>query len=568
MFFPRLHRSRSLVFGRFALYSKRYSTPGSFIVYNLVVAALLPAFVFYSCVDGGITELRRLRQPDDDLYRLRRPPSTEELQRGLRRGAGRLRATDPLRLETWPFCRVTQNESRPGRKRNSNFTVTRWTRILDKGSILELSNGERVRLSTEVRILGAPSGRTLKCDAEDEARWRKLRPEIPGGGWLEQLCIQDGETLFVEGCLGPKTEQVRTLGPCPEGPLRVVLEGGSADVLISSAVESIAGGLGSLYWVLIAVLLYGWKLLHARPFVQNLIRRLRGTPSLPKRWIILAGVGSFFFFITRFGFSTASAMACCIAVAAAAVQRILVLGLMCRRIKTLPTTLLSNASGPLVKAAVRVSERAANRAGPLSSEPCAAFLLDIYDMQVRRVEPEGQKRAQMSWQSVLPIVDESGPGLVDLSDAALDLNMIWTVVGRIAVGNVAERAHALIEDRRLVPAGGHRAWVFEETRLSPGESLLIIGDASAVADPQREAGPPLPRFQHHANAPLIVHSGSERSLLFHLRREQIYLILMLSVMLLAGVMATLLTRHLEGLRRASPITLSNQSTESHKIAPC
>lgn len=534
---PWLQRTRSGAPRRFFLYADRAYAGWWSLVYNLLLAGLIPLAFIASCAESGLEAVRPLRDPQGAINRFRRAPSPDELRQGLRRGAGRLRAADGKAAGP-VLCHVSQKELRANNRKPAREAIG-WQGTVERGVVLELAGGERLRLVKDIPFVATQQLEARRCTPEEEAAWRSLRPDIPAGGWLEQACVEPDAEAFAEGCVSAGTAPEQTLGPCGTTPPTLWVGEHARRSLLRASAGSIEYGLAVLFWLLFLAGLYGWKVSRVRPFAQGLIKRLG--PSTPDgRWLLAAAFG-----LCVLGICAASLLRPCAVLAvacsgAAVLWRIRSLGATLRAVGALPTTPLGSlAPGPL-KVQVRVPESVAPRDAPLSAAPCAAFRVEVYEILSKSTRsgavPIAEPRGQDLWHGLLPVADASGQALVNLAHGELDLRSVRTTLVRPALGPVARRARALLEKLRLSPASRHSAWVLEELQVAPGEELLVFGEATTATagEGARPAGAAPPRFVHRDACPLVVHAGNERSLTRHLRSEQLYLVAMLAA-LLAGL---------------------------------
>lgn len=121
----------------------------------------------------------------------------------------------------------------------------------------------------------------------------------------------------------------------------------------------------------------------------------------------------------------------------------------------------------------------------------------------------------------LPIQDASGKGWLDLEHAVLDLRAYRHIVTR---GDMhLDRAAMLLEGATFKPFS---ACELEERYVDHGETLYVLGVVtSREVDPAqggyRLSGAPV--IGGTEERPVIVHAGTERSLLASLRRERVFL---------------------------------------------
>jgi hypothetical protein len=193
-----------------------------------------------------------------------------------------------------------------------------------------------------------------------------------------------------------------------------------------------------------------------------------------------------------------------------------------------PTVPLRPASaGAMVELAVQVSDDAPLYEGPLTGEPVAFYGISVVrgfkqgknhssELESDRIEPP-----------LLPIVDDSGPGYLDLAHAEFDLRAVRHTARSTEVSS--GRWDAIVGAAK---ARDYAAFELEQRHLSPGEQLYVLGLVHRREPTPAEAGyrtvADVPVIGAAEGAKVVVHAGTERDLLANLRRERTYLDLLLA----------------------------------------
>lgn len=200
------------------------------------------------------------------------------------------------------------------------------------------------------------------------------------------------------------------------------------------------------------------------------------------------------------------------------------------------TVPLRDARGGVVELAVSVRDGAEPARGVLDGAAHAWV-----DLRVDETCQQGKSQVtnayrRRCWPECVPVVDDSGEGWLDLTHAELDLR---STVRFFKEGSNATLSAAIAASPvgALRSSSAHVHWVVEQSVLDPGERLYVLGQCRRVENPKGagsyRADSTMPVVGGSADARIIVHAGTERSLLRSIGLERTYLDLLTAG--LAGV---------------------------------
>lgn len=375
------------------------------------------------------------------------------------------------------------------------------------------------------RVEMTPLRPTEQVGARDESRYRQSLYATTGSR-LQVQCLQEGK-IFIDGCIDSNE-----LGGCPDGRVLVITQGRLGERL---AIE----GLPFAYAVLILLLILctgsvlllqvlrghsaETSLAHAlstRPTAPQSLRKYLRFAALPLPFVLLV-------WLTPLPAAVSYAWGAVMATA------MLAQNLWGKRAKLLsqiavidahPTTPLAHAEGEQVELQVRVKQDAPTQRAPLSGQQATHASLQIWQRMVVSSGRSSKVEYTFLFSKVLfgekvPIVDASGDGMLDLSDAFLDFSaaqrMAWSA------SQVPTELHAMLN----LQSDG--AYLLRESLLQPGEALYVLGpvqrERSADMSVNYRAAPSTARVTAddgtpYQSSPLFVHAGTELSLLDRLHR--------------------------------------------------
>jgi hypothetical protein len=384
--------------------------------------------------------------------------------------------------------------------------------------------------------------------AADEATWRALLPDLPRGGRLLEQCVPADGAVFLEGCV---QQHANLLEPCPGRQLRMTPGDGTPQPRIDAHAAWLAGRMSMIALALIIPLAYLWRLVRARPLAEALLRWagkeqpskrtfwvLVGAVALPLAvWLALAiGRWTDLAPMDRYGYAWgALAVSTSLAFAHLVHERRKRLTIAGATLCSVATVGLRDARGDVVELAVRVRGDAPTVPGPLTGKARAHF-----GLKIERIHKSGKNHAtaidlDFAQPQLVPVEDASGEGFLDLSTADLDLR----AVQRVARGRAA-RSPKLAEALRDLPdRHAYTAFLIEERFLEPGEQLFVLGAVQRIEPAQRQgnyrdAGA-APVVGARPGAGMIVHAGTERSLVRSLMLERRVVDAMLALVLVTAV---------------------------------
>ena len=326
---------------------------------------------------------------------------------------------------------------------------------------------------------------------------------------------------------------------------------GTPQPRIDARAAWLAGRMSMMALALIIPMAYLWRLVRARPLAEALLR-WAGKDQPSKRtfrvvvaavafpiavWLALAiGHWTDLAPMDRSGYGWgALALSTALAFAHLVRERRKRLTIAGATLSSVATVGLRDARGDVVELAVRVRADAPTVRGPLTGKPRAHF-----GLKVERIHKSGTNHAtatdlDFAQPQLVPVEDASGEGFLDLSTADLDLR----AVQRVARGRAA-RSPELAEVLRDLPdRHAYTAFLIEERFLEPGEQLFVLGAVQRIEPAQRQgnyrdAGTAAV-VGARPGAGMIVHAGTERSLVRSLMLERRVVDAMLALVLVTAV---------------------------------
>lgn len=514
---------------------------------------LLMAFAIPVAIVGasyGVNAVGAVLDPSDELYRLtRRPPAGSSIVRGT--------ATVATDMPARAFCHVTHEYYRSGK--NGGWRTDWHGNVWSGGAVL--FEGRRFELNV-VGYDSAFSPARTRVVPDGYAVWAPRFDSLPQGGRVTEQCLSPGERVFVEGCR--QSDRAWVLGRCAHYGLTITQgDNGSGQARIDGRAGQLAVWFSAGAFALLMVFGYAWFIVRARPLSAALDRREGHRPKKLSSVLIGAvfgvpicflatqlvvssaepGSSAWSYFQIGYTFG-ASGVAVAILLAVLVYRRRQSLRRALQPVLDAPTVALSKAFAGVVELAVTVPESVATVAGPVSRIPHAWMRF-----QVQEIRQVGKNRlAYPVFTSVtspeLPICDASGTGALDTAHADFDLRADVLVVKPGKHEEVLQAITALTRFR-FERSANHVFWVIEESYVDRGENLYVLGECRRIEDPSAEgtyrmAGT-LPVVGGRSESPLIVHAGTERTLLASLRRERTLLDLMfVTIVGLAGGLAAVL----------------------------
>lgn len=386
---------------------------------------------------------------------------------------------------------------------------------------------------------------------DTERAWRQRIPAIPAQGYLEDECIDVGQPIFLDGCRVEGGAKAGGIGPCRDRPLVVTPGDGSPEPRITMLAEDLLGWLGIFSGALMLLLLCGLWAFGVGPAVQALERlsvspRRAMAPRSIAAWVGFLGVAALFvqWVVAMVRDPDTSGLqhpfALGIAAFGVAMLRVVwrrrrALQAAMRPVLDAPTVPLHRAStGDMVELAVRVSDDAPLLEGPLTGQHVAFYGVSVVQSFRRGKETFSELESDRIEPPMLPIVDESGPGYLDLTHAQFDLRAVRHVPSAVEVE--VGRWKSILGSIEVKP---YASFEIEERQLSPGESLYVLGMVDH-RQPTEDGGgyraaAGVPVIGAAEGAGLIVYAGTERGLLAKLRWKRTCLDLLRAAFLVLTV---------------------------------
>ena len=516
---------------------------------RVLLTAFVGALALAFCGGGLVSTARGLSEvldPGAPMYRLHLTTDG----RGPQSGNLHLRS-DTLRApsdERPPFCQVQHEHYVSGKNGGWRLDAS-WRR--SAGAVVEAQGlsilpGEPVVFDPFDPLVVGPA---------DEAWFRTVLADVPPGGRLRAHCVANGETVFVEGCT-----HGMVLTSCASVPLTITTGDGTAQPRIDAHASAIAGRLAFGASALVMALAYLWYVMRARPLADALLRRAGPVPPFAA-WPQVVGIATLTALtalaqgLVVWSASAGSAASrgrpgYVFATLVCAASAVLALVVRHRRqnldramapVREAETVPLREARGGVVELAVSVRDVGAPVTGVLDSKPHAWVELRVEETCVRGRQQVTRLAARSFWPALIPVADASGDGLLDPAHAELDLR---STVKSVKHGSGSALSMALAQSPigPLRPTEGHLHWTVEQSVLDPGEALYVLGQCRRVEDPKAAGSYRMDSTMAAVGGTeaerIIVHAGSERSLLRSIGLERSYLDLLTAA--LAGVAASLL----------------------------
>jgi hypothetical protein len=323
--------------------------------------------------------------------------------------------------------------------------------------------------------------------------------------------------------------------------LVITMGDGTATARQEQIAAEAVGRVSALVAVLMALVLYVWHVLRGGELVRALSDWTR-TGNEPARrsglWISAAVVLAWFAALgghllaqwqqvpgypvgSRAGYLTGLAVAClAVLVLVSLARRQQQLRQAMRLVLEAPTAQLRSAAvGTLVELAVRVADAAQIVRGPLSG--CAHAWTGL---TVTRVYRSGKNHSadildRGRAPARLPVLDGSGAGELDLTRVVLDVRALRRVLRKADVAR--DPTGSLLGD---LTHQDFTSFELEEQLIDQGEMLYALGQVQehkvVETGPSYRAPSSVPIVGGAPGRPLVLHAGTEQSLLARLRRER------------------------------------------------
>ncbi len=512
-----------------------------FVPRFLLTFIVLGVGVAFAVVGANLAAqgLREALDPSSVMYRLRNvTPETQTTGAFRRSVKARVRPG-----ETLPVCAVVHEHYVSGKNGGWRGDGS-WTRSMGIGL------GELTGIDSNEPVVFDPLD-PIVVGGDQEEMLRAVIPEMQSGGRVRAHCVNDQEVIFVEGCLRGSGVWSR-VGACGDQPVVITTGDGTAQPRIDAHASDVAGKLSAGALALLSALAYLWYTLRARPLTNALIRRAGPVPTFTAWRPIIAVAGTAWLIaiaqcLVAWTAAEGSALsrvrpgyfAGLFAVAVAWTLAVLVrhrrnsLDRALAPVLEAPTVSLRDARGGVVELAVVVRDDGPKVQGVLDGKPHTWVDVRVEEMRQQGKQQTIDLRKRACWPGRVPVKDESGDGWLDLTHAELDLRSTLKAYKQGHDVPLAKRLEASpVGEIRPDPA--HVRWIVEQSALDPGERLYVLGQCKRVENPKADGGyradATVPVVGGSADARLIVHAGTERSLLRSIGLERGYLDLLTAVL--------------------------------------
>lgn len=372
------------------------------------------------------------------------------------------------------------------------------------------------------------------ADGDKEKAWRAISDGThgfriafngPSSDRVAESCLTDDDPVTIEACVSPTTPGL--LEPCAGQPRYGVIFNGEPQAALDDAADDVARYLGGAAAALF-VAMFAW-MKSRKPIMAGLEDRaaphrktldlawaLFGVPPvLIAATVLMHGYHPPSTWSTgRGGFAFAISVLC--------VWLFFALNRWLHRRRTLfalapvlatPRSLLAEANGT-VELAVKASGK--DLRSFIGDEEIAFSEIVINETFRAGRNTSTQEVYRGRLRDHLAVVDESGEGRLDLSNAILDVEE-----RTLTMPQLSPRYH-----ERGVPPGQHPkhvSFIVKEWIIRDQEPLYVFGDVSGIALQASEGGYRTvrgsPTLGGKDAAPVLVHSGDERGLIQLLSRE-------------------------------------------------
>jgi hypothetical protein len=551
---------RSGALSRFLIYrSPEFWAPrGELFAFNILMGFAPVLAAVAGCSAVGVAAVRRVVDPRDPLHQLAAPAADDEAQRGVIRAGGRLR--------DGRVCVIVHEHSRDRAWHED------W-RDVEGSPEIETTDGARLTVTWE----NATFEPALALHASDrESALRSLHRmsgvhPIPEGGRVRELCLPEGQPVFVDGCdtrapidvalsIASGAAEPPLVGDCPKPgrPLVITAGDGTARPRIAMRAASLAARVSLLGVPVLLLALYAWRLAGARPIADALVKRLRRpqlplvepvalflTPIIVPLVLLIALfarpslAGNAVAPPDRYGYAAVVLVVLLLLAAVARMlDRVRALGAAAASVRDAADRRLDRArEGEAMIFDAEVDPAAPTSPGALTRGAHAHWVV-----AVTRVFQAGRNSAsepgpRHDGPMLVPVRNAGGAAFLDLTHATVDLRArLLRRRGARLRGEAARLAG------KIDPAS---VYLFEERFLDPGEPVHVEGRVLRFA--AGPSGAPIPVIGGTPGDPAVVHAGSRTSLLHGLRVERAVLvaaapILGVTVLALSAIASYLVTR--------------------------
>jgi hypothetical protein len=510
---------------RFAIPIQGASRVGAGILSSLVlILGLVLCAVLADVARDGLTGLF---DNDGTLHRLRYGSSAEELRAGRVTGTGYFNGR-----ETPPVCYAAHQYYVSGKNGGWRTDYTAW---LTEGATLTLRDRT---WAVDHQFIDFEPLETSVAGPDFEFALRRRANGFPDAGRVVYACVDQGAYAFVDACVDDRLGRLVT---CPGGGSTVVTRGSATSApRVRQMANGFAARLSAGLLLLVALSLYVWRAARAGTLVDAL-RGWSTAPETPSRTPIIAALvsaavlvwlivlartvghhGADEPYLAGYGFGASTLAGALIALLYLRDRRVKLSLAMAPCIAAETSRLARVGDGP-AELAVRVRNDAPTVT--LRDHPPHAFVR----VSVKRIVQSGRNQVTVpfrtvAWPETLPVEDPSGPGVLEMKGAEVDLRANFRVLrGDDARGLLASYGSTPFGDQSM-NAMPFTAIEVEESFADAGEKLYVLGTIHRVQDPDANT-----QYREMSTVPVIgtreptklaVYAGSEGALVASLRRER------------------------------------------------
>lgn len=510
---------------RFAIPIQGASRVGAGVISSLLlILGLVLCAVLADLARDGFAGLF---DTEHTFHRLRYGADADDLRAGRVTGTGYFRGR-----EVPPVCYAAHQYYVSGKNGGWRTDYTAW---LTEGATLTV--GDRA-WAVDHQLIAFEPLETFVAGGDLEWALRRRANGFPEAGRVVYACADQGAPVFADACVD---DRLGRLVACPGGgPTVVTLGSGTSAPRVNKLANGVAARLTAGLLLLVALSLYVWRAARAGTLVDAL-RAWSDAPATPSRtplivgFSVLAGVAVAVLAVRSmghqdlnapplagYGFGVCTLLGALLAVVFQRDRREKLTLAMAPCIAAETSRLARVGDGP-AELALRVRDDAPTVT--LRDHPPHAYVR----ISVKRIVQSGRNQVTVpfrtvAWPETLPVEDPSGPGLLEMKGAEVDLRASFRVLrGDDALALLASYASTPFGDqsRNALP---FTAIEVEESFADAGEKLYVLGTIHRVQDPDANT-----QYREMSTVPVIgtreptrlaVYAGSEGALVASLRRER------------------------------------------------
>jgi hypothetical protein len=341
---------------------------------------------------------------------------------------------------------------------------------------------------------------------------------------IVEYCAEAGDPIYVEGCVSTDGKKI---GQCSVTQGYGAIWNGEPEAAIDNAADYLAYYLGGAALALLVAVLAWFRA--PRPIVGGLEDRAAPhRKKLGKIWLLLLippalGLAVIMMHASHppstwstgrggFAFALSALTGWVLFAASRIIARSRMLAALTPVLAT-PRSLLAEANGTVELA---VKAKGTNVKTYIGDDDVAYSRITITESYRNGKNTSTQQVHTSATTDKMEVVDESGHGTLDLTNAILDVE-IRSVTMPALSPRYAERGVSV----GIHPS--HISYTINELVITNGEALYVFGDVSNIALQASEGGyrsvTGSPTLGGRDAAPVLVHSGDERGLVAMLSRD-------------------------------------------------